>query len=107
MRRYLHGGVNITGFQLIDLDSKVLASFVKEWNNDIDHSSLPEVRNALTDTSLTVRSINETTKLTLLCLVDFLSLSIMSEFPIKNVYGIPFFFLFLFCFTIGNNSCKH
>ncbi|XP_045204260.2 glutamate receptor 3-like [Mercenaria mercenaria] len=52
MRRYLHGGVNITGFQLIDLESKVLANFIKEWNN-IDHSSLPDSRNSLSDTTLT------------------------------------------------------
>ncbi|KAH3717661.1 hypothetical protein DPMN_060456 [Dreissena polymorpha] len=31
MRRYMHGGVNITGFQLIDLQSKHLEDFMKDW----------------------------------------------------------------------------
>jgi hypothetical protein len=53
MSRYIHGGVNITGFQLIDLESKVLTNFIKEWNN-IDHSSLPDARDTLSDTTLTV-----------------------------------------------------
>lgn len=53
MSRYLHGGVNITGFQLIDLDSKPLKHFIKQWNN-IDYSSLPGARDLLSDTTITV-----------------------------------------------------
>lgn len=31
MKRYLHGGVNITGFQLLDLESKQLQNFMRDW----------------------------------------------------------------------------
>ena len=33
MRRYLHGGVNITGFQLLDPDNKRLQDFMEIWDS--------------------------------------------------------------------------
>lgn len=33
MRRYLHGGVNITGFQLLDPENKRLKDFMKVWES--------------------------------------------------------------------------
>ncbi|KAL4229867.1 Glutamate receptor 2 [Mactra antiquata] len=53
MRRYLHGGVNITGFQLIDLQSPLLRKFIKDWNNDIDHKPPDDTRDPISGTTLT------------------------------------------------------
>ena len=33
MRRYLHGGVNITGFQLLDPDNKRFQDFMDIWDS--------------------------------------------------------------------------
>lgn len=49
MKRYLHGGVNITGFQLLDLESRQLQDFMQEWQEaDLSSSIYGEIPDILT-----------------------------------------------------------
>ena len=56
MGRYLHGGVNMTGFQLIDLSSKHVQRFMRDWNGAPLGATYPDtVPNKLTVCLHTVR----------------------------------------------------
>jgi hypothetical protein len=38
--RYLHGGVNVTGFQLVKMDSDIVKNFTKIWRR-VDRHKFP------------------------------------------------------------------
>ena len=40
MNRYLHGGVNITVFQLLDLESQTVKDFMRDWRR-LDRYTYP------------------------------------------------------------------